>query len=169
MEKITLKLHELYTLEGELNGLINQQTGEKVTNGLLNEKLPMVTKYWLTNLARTVQQERSTIDELKNDMIKKFGVETPQGFIIPLMTDATDEHGEKIASLDEQGEAIKDDKGQPVYEKAPNPKYKEFETEFEQLMNTDKELEYRPFTLEDFEKVETGENYQVFYKLIKPS
>jgi hypothetical protein len=35
------------------------------------------------------------------------------------------------------------------------------------LLQTEKELEYKAFTLEDFEKVETSENYGTFFKLIK--
>ena len=33
MEKITLKLYEFYNLEAELNGITNQQTGEKTASG----------------------------------------------------------------------------------------------------------------------------------------
>ena len=39
MEKISLKLHEFLTLETELFGVKNQQTGEVTSKGLLNEKL----------------------------------------------------------------------------------------------------------------------------------
>jgi hypothetical protein len=52
MEKITLKLFEFYNLDAELNGAINQQTGAKISSGLLQEKLPLVTKYWLSDLGR---------------------------------------------------------------------------------------------------------------------
>ena len=57
MEKITLKLYEFYNLEAELNGLVNQQTGEKIASGLLSEKLSMVTKYWLSDLAKKIATE----------------------------------------------------------------------------------------------------------------
>ena len=41
MEKISLKLSEFYQLEAELNGVVNQQTGEKLSNGLLSEKVKL--------------------------------------------------------------------------------------------------------------------------------
>jgi len=44
MEKISLKLFEFYNLDAELNGLTNQQTGEKIASGLVQEKLSLVTK-----------------------------------------------------------------------------------------------------------------------------
>ena len=37
MEKVSLKLHEFYNLEAELNGVTNQQTGEDTSKGLLAE------------------------------------------------------------------------------------------------------------------------------------
>jgi hypothetical protein len=48
-----------------------------------------------------------------------------------------------------------------------NPDFQQFEKEFNELLQTDKDLEYKPFKLEDFEKVETTENYATFFKLIK--
>ena len=52
MEKITLKLSEFYQLDAELNGVVNQGTGEKLSNGLLSEKIKLTTKYWLADLAK---------------------------------------------------------------------------------------------------------------------
>ena len=39
MSNIKLKLHEYYSLDSEINGLKNPQTGEVITEGLLAEKL----------------------------------------------------------------------------------------------------------------------------------
>ena len=58
MEKISLKLFEFYNLDAELNGLTNQQTGEKIASGLIQEKLSLVTKYWLTELGKKVAAEK---------------------------------------------------------------------------------------------------------------
>ena len=44
MEKISLKLYEFYNLDSELNGVVNQQNGEKISAGLLSEKLKL-TKF----------------------------------------------------------------------------------------------------------------------------
>ena len=71
MEKITLKLFEFYNLDAELNGLRNQNTGETISSGLLQEKLSLVTKYWLSDLAKKVAAEKAAVEELKNELIKK--------------------------------------------------------------------------------------------------
>jgi hypothetical protein len=48
-----------------------------------------------------------------------------------------------------------------------NPDYQAFDKEFGDLMNTEKEISYKPFELKDFEDLETSENYSTFFKLIK--
>jgi hypothetical protein len=69
MEKISLKLFEFYNLDSELNGVVNQQTGEKVSEGLLSEKLKLTTKYWLTELSKKVLAEKTSVESLKEDLI----------------------------------------------------------------------------------------------------
>ena len=91
MEKISLKLFEFYNLDAELNGLTNQQTGEKIASGLIQEKLSLVTKYWLTELGKKVAAEKAAVEELKNDLIKKYGKEDEKGGIsIPMVIDELD-------------------------------------------------------------------------------
>lgn len=160
MEKITLKLYEFYNLEAELNGLTNPQTGTKTAQGLLQEKLPMVTKYWLTDLAKKVAAEKATVEELKNELIKKHGTESADGSISIPMT---------IEELDENGNPVKIEtaEGTEVTKKTLNPAYIEFEKEFNEVLQQEKELEYPVFKLEDFSKVETSENYLTFFQLIK--
>lgn len=160
MEKITLKLFEFYNLDAELNGLTNQQTGEKIASGLIQEKLSLVTKYWLSELGKKVAAEKAAIEELKNDLIKKYGKEDDKGGIsIPMVIDELDEEGQPKKDLDKDGNWFT--------KKVINPDFQSFETEFNNLLQTEKELEYKAFTLEDFEKVETSENYGTFFKLIK--
>ena len=60
-----------------------------------------------------------------------------------------------------------DAEGNEVTRKKLNPEFQQFEKEFNELLQTEKDLEYKPFKLEDFEKVETTENYATFFKLIK--
>ena len=151
MEKITLKLLEFYALDAELNGTINTQTGAKITNGLLQEKLPLVTKYWLTDLGKKVAAEKAAIEELKNELIRKFGKADDKGNIsIPML-------------IDEESE---DAEGNKTSKKAINPDYQSFEKEFNELLQTEKEVEYKGFKLSEFEKVETSENYEVFFGLV---
>ena len=160
MEKISLKLFEFYNLDAELNGLTNQQTGEKIASGLIQEKLSLVTKYWLTELGKKVAAEKAAVEELKNDLIKKYGKEDDKGGIsIPMVIDELDSEGQPVKDLDKDGNWFT--------KKVINPEFQSFELEFNNLLQTEKDLEYKAFTLEDFEKVETSENYGTFFKLIK--
>jgi hypothetical protein len=160
MEKISLKLFEFYNLDAELNGLTNQQTGEKIASGLIQEKLSLVTKYWLTELGKKVAAEKASVEELKNDLIKKYGKEDEKGGIsIPMVIEELDSEGQPMKDVDKDGNWFT--------KKVINPDYQSFEKEFNDLLQTEKELDYKAFTLEDFEKVETSENYGTFFKLIK--
>ena len=160
MEKITLKLFEFYNLDAELNGVVNQQTGEKVSNGLVQEKLSLVVKYWLTDLAKKVKAERDAIEELKNELIRKYGKADDRGGIsIPVLVDQLDEDGKPVMTTSEDGTE--------VAKKIVNPDYQSFEKDFNDLLNTEKEIEYKSFSLDDFDKVETADNYATFFKLIK--
>lgn len=160
METISLKLFEFYNLDAELNGVVNQQTGEKVSNGLVQEKLSLVVKYWLTDLAKKVKAEKDAVEELKNELIRKYGKPDNRGGIsIPVLIDELDTDGNPITITSEDGKEVN--------KKVVNPEYQAFEKEFNDLLNTEKEIEYKSFTLDDFDKVETADNYATFFKLIK--
>ena len=151
MEKITLKLHEIYSLHGELNGLMNNQTGEVVSKGLLAEKLKLSTKYYVTELAKTVAKEREMIDKVKEELIKKYGDEDEKGGIfIPRFINIVKNEEGKILSGD------------------INPKMVEFEKEFDEFLKEEKTIEYKEFKLSDFENIETEGVYTIFFKLVKP-
>lgn len=141
MEKITLSLGEILALEAELNGFVNPRTEQKVMSGLLNTKLNLATKYWLTKLAEKCQAEKQVIDGLRDELVKKFG----------------ETSGDKIevkTFLDEEETQI-------------NPKFIEFQGEYIPLLNERKELEYKPISLSDLEAVESEDNYAIVFKLIK--
>ena len=150
MEKVSLKLFEFYNLEAELNGVVNQQTGESVTKGLLNEKIKLTTKYWLTDLAKKVGEEKQSVEKLKEELIKKHGDTSEDGAVsIPMYINIV---------TDEQGE---------VTSREVNPKFVEFQNDFNKLLQEERELEHKAFSLEDFESVESDGNYSTFFKLIK--
>lgn len=151
MEKVTLKLHEFYALEAELNGIVNNQTGEVISKGLLAEKIKLSTKYWLTELGKKVAAEKDAVEKLKEELIKKHGTEDDKGGIaIPMYINiVTNEEGE-VTSRD------------------VNPKFVEFQNEFNALLQEEKELEYKEFKLSDFESVESEGVYITFFKLVKP-
>jgi hypothetical protein len=71
MEKVTLKLHEFYALDAELNGVMNQQTGEVIAKVLLGEKIKLTTKYWLTDLSKKAAAEKEAVEKLKEDFTDK--------------------------------------------------------------------------------------------------
>ena len=151
MEKVTLKLHEFYALEAELNGVTNQQTGEVLSKGLLSEKIKLTTKYWLHDLNKKVAAEKESVEKLKEELIKKYGTASEDGAIsIPrFINEVIDEDTKEIVSRE------------------INPDFVKFQNDFNSLLNEERELEYKEFKLEDFENVETDGVYSTFFKLIK--
>lgn len=150
MEKISLKLSEFYQLDAELNGQVNQQNGEKVSKGLLNEKIKLTTKYWLTDLSKKVAAEKEAIEKARTELIQKFGEADQTGNIsIPLYVNE---------QVNEEGQVVS---------REINPKFVEFQNEFNTLLEEERELEHKGFKLEELENVESDENYQIFFKLIK--
>jgi rRNA maturation protein Rpf1 len=148
MEKISLKLHEILTLDAELNGAKNQQTGEVTIKGLANEKLSLVVKYHMNELSKKVAVEKQSVETLREELIKKLGTEEDGQIFIKMYDEVKDEEGNIVSrSLTEN--------------------FVEFNTEYDKLLNEEKELEYRPFELSELASVETEENYDIFFKLIK--
>ena len=148
MEKISLKLHEFLTLEAELFGTKNQQTGETITKGLLNEKLSLVSKFWLNELGKKVQAEKESIEKLREELIKKLGTEEEGQIFIKMYDEVKDEEGNVVS-------------------RSLTPNFIEFNQEFDKLLNEEKELEYRPVELSELANVETEGNLNVFFKLVK--
>ena len=149
MEKISLKLYEFYNLDSELNGVVNQQNGEKISSGLLAEKLKLTTKYWLTELSKKVAAEKAIVETLKEELIKKHGETDETGNIsIPMYINIT---------KDEEGNIVSGEN---------NPKFIEFQNEFNELLQEEKELEYKTVNLNELENIESDGNYPVFFKLV---
>jgi hypothetical protein len=142
MAHIQLSLKEIYKLDSELNGFANQETGEILSLGLLSENLSLPTKYWLTNLAKKTSSEKSIIDQLRKDLIVKYGTKDKNdNFEITVWIDETKTNF--------------------------NPLYVQFQEEFNGLLQEVKEIEYHEFKLEEFNDVKTSDNYIIFYKLIQ--
>jgi len=141
MSQITLKLNEILTLEAELNGFTNPQTGEKVLEGFLKEKLNLATKYRLTKLSEELKKEKSILDGLRDDLIKEYG---------------TEEDGQTTIKMFEDKKQTK-----------INPKFVEFQSKYTELLDEEKVIDYTPLTISDLDKVESNENYSVLFKLIQ--
>ena len=150
MEKVTLKLQEFYSLESELNGVVNNQSGEVVAKGLLSEKIKLTTKYWLHDLSKKVSTEKESVEKLKEELIKKYGKEENGRINIPVYIN----------------EVIDDETKEPVSREV-NPDFISFQNDFNSLLQEERELEYHPFKLEEFENVESEGVYNTFFKLVK--
>jgi hypothetical protein len=147
MKTQSFKLFELLNLEAELAGATNNQTGEKIIEGLLNQKLPVVTKYHLNILLSNLSAEKKTIDALRDELIKKYGTEDKDGNI-------------GISMVIETGEV--NDKGEPI--KDLNPAYIEFNDEYGELLNQEREIQIPQIKLSDLDKIETKDNYVLIFK-----
>jgi molybdopterin converting factor small subunit len=141
MKKTKLTLGEIIALESEISGLTNQQTGEVVLKGLLGEKINLVIKYHLSKLTNSFAADKKILEELRDELIKKYGEETDNGGII------VTQH------LDEAKTII-------------NPKFVQFAQEYETLLSEQKEIEHSVITLEDIKDINSEGRYSVFFKLI---
>ena len=141
MKKTKLTLGEIIAIESEISGLTNQQTGEVVLKGLLGEKINLVIKYHLSKLTNSFAADKKILEELRDELIKKYGEETDNGGII------VTQH------LDEAKTII-------------NPKFVQFAQEYETLLSEQKEIEHSVITLEDIKDINSEGRYSVFFKLI---
>ena len=160
MTTTKLKLADVLNLEAEINGFTNPQTNEKIINGLLNEKLSLVAKYWLNDLSKKANEIKVDVDKLRDELIKKYGEDDGTGNVgIVYSVDAFNEDGTPMTQLNEAGESVQ--------LKRVNPKFIEFQSEYEILLQEEREVEHYEFTLAQFESVETADNIKVFFTLIK--
>ena len=150
MEKVTLKLVDFYTLETEINGAFNQEANQLIIRGLLNENIKLSTKIKVMDLLKKVQLEIETVNTKRNELVEKHGEKQEDGgLFVPAFINV---------QTNEQGEVISRDE---------NPKFKEFQQEFQQILQEEKEFEFEPFTNQDLEGAYSNFNYPVFYKLVK--
>jgi hypothetical protein len=141
MNKKKLTLGEIINLEAEINGVTNPQTGEVLLKGLLGENINLVIKYRLTKLAESLASDKKTLDDMRNDLIKKYGEEDAKGNI------SVETH------LDKAKTQI-------------NPKFEEFVKEYNTLLAEQKEIDFPSITLEDIKDVKSEGFYGTFLKLI---
>jgi hypothetical protein len=150
MEKILLKLGDHLQLESELNGLVNQNSGEIIYEGFINQNLSIILKYELSVLAETLSAERKRVESLKDELIKKHGdVDEKGGMMVKMFNETIDDETN-------------------VFSRVINPKYIEFDKEYGTLLNQEKEIEYPEITKEDLKDAgKSKDKYQVLFKLIK--
>jgi uncharacterized protein (UPF0216 family) len=103
-------------------------------------------------LAKKVAAEKATVETLKEELIKKHGEADETGNIsIPMYIDIVKDEDDKIV----------DGKN--------NPKFIEFQNDFNVLLQEEKELEYKPVNLSELENIESDGNYPTFFKLVTVS
>ena len=149
MQNTTLQLGQILQLEAEVNGVLNQQTGEIVSKGLMKEVLKFKTKYWLMQLSEDLMAEKKKIETFRESLVKELGDEDETGSI----------------SLAIFTNEVKDEEGK-VVSREVNPKFVEFQDKFNELLSETKDVAHGKFLLEDFDLVESAEVYPVFFKLI---
>lgn len=141
MSKIKLQLGEIIALEAEINGVVNQQTGEVALKGLLSENISLIIKYRLSKLAESLLADKKTLDGLREQLIKKYGEEDGKGNM------------EVVPFLDEA-------------KTVQNPKFVSFANEYNALLAEEKEIELPSVTLDDLKDVKGEGFYGVFLKHI---
>jgi hypothetical protein len=150
MAKLTLKLGQILQLESEINGYTNPQNGQEVFIGFRKHKLPLKTKYWLTELGDRLSAEKKVVETLRDEIIQKHGEDDGKG-------------GIQIGVFIEQK-----DENDKVISRELNPQYVEFQNEFNALLSEEKEVEYTPLTMEDLDKVgETTDDYNLLFMLVQ--
>lgn len=141
----SLTLREVYELESEISGLV---IGEKVLiEGVINQKISFVTKYHLKKLATKLAEEKKLVDEFKNELIKKYGEVREDGSVVI----------EPVLKIKEENEEVE--------KNIQNPAFLSFSKEYTELLEQVKDIEHFSFDINEFSKIETTDNYNVFYKL----
>lgn len=146
METITLKLKDILSLKSEIYGVPNRSLG------LLKQNLPYSVKYWLHNLGNKVAVDEAIVIKMRDELILKYGVPNNEGKI-------------EVAPSIEDGVEV-DSEGNEKKKFKINPNYIEFYKEYNSILDEDREVEYKPFKLDDLKTMTTNEDYPVFNKLV---
>jgi hypothetical protein len=133
MKKSVLSISDFLALEEELT---------KGEHCLLAQKLAMTTKYYLNSMLNNVKTETTPCNDVKNELVKKWGEEVDGSIYISLR--------------------IKNEEGEEIL----NPNMLKFQEEFLPVLNIEKELEHKDFKIEEFKDVSSEGYYPVFYKLL---
>jgi len=150
MKKVTLTLKDILNLEVELNGAINQQTGQKVVDGILNEKLSLILKYHLERVVKQIADYKKHVETLREELIKKYGTGTEnEGWSIPTYIDE-----------------VKDENNQVISAKI-NPAYTKFNDEFSKLLDEEAEIEIKELSINEFKNIETKIHPAVLFSLLE--
>jgi hypothetical protein len=142
-----LTIDQVLQLDAEINGFQNPQSGEVIYEGFNKQPLSILLKYELSELSQRLKDEREKVDELRNELIKKYGEE--------------DEQGITIAPTIEQKNGKKT-------ETVQNPKYVEFVNEYNTLLTKEIEIDHPEITKDDLKDAgKSQDQYVILFKLVK--
>jgi hypothetical protein len=148
MAQTSLTIDQILQLDAEINGFTNPNTGDVVFEGFSKQPISILLKYELKELSETLKSEREKVDEIRNELIEKFGEKTEDG-------------GIQITPTIEQKKGKKT-------ETVKNPKYVEFIQEYNKLLQKDIELTHPDITKEDLRDAgKTKDQYDILFKLVK--
>lgn len=137
MEIIKLTISEAINLLYELEGVKDQNTGDVLFKGFCDQKISLKEKYWLSKVVDFLKKEQERVEKMKNELIKKYGVEQDGTVTIPMFIDEKE-----------------------------NPNYANFIEEYQELLNEEIEIKYRPIPLSSLENINTEEKYEILFKLV---
>jgi len=142
-----LTIDQILQLDAEINGYTNPQNGEVVYEGFAAQPLSILLKYELRELSEKLKDERGKVDELRNELIEKFGEKTEEGGIQITPT-------------------IEKKKGKKT-ETVKNPKYVEFLNEYNKLLTKEIELDHPVITKDDLKDAgKTKDQYNILFNLV---
>jgi len=90
MQKITLSIKDIYSLDNELKGVRND-TGVILLQGLLQQKLPIVVKYWVSDLSKKLDEIKKGVEEIRLELFHKYGKISEDGKSLKIKDDESKE------------------------------------------------------------------------------
>lgn len=148
MKKVTLTLGQVMDLDAELNGIKNQQTGEPVTVGILNLELDLILKYHLEKLLKQTAEQKTLVEKLREELIKKHGTQDGENWGIPLYVNEVKDDSGKIISAD------------------MNPTYITFNEDFSKLLEQNVDIKVKELYIEDFAGLKSKDRPKVLFTLL---
>ena len=141
-----LTIDEILQLDAEINGFTTPQ-GQVVYEGFNKQPLSIILKYELSEFSKKLKQERETVEELRNELITKYGDPQEDGSI-------------------QISPTVEEKKGKKT-ETVRNPKYTEFIEEYGKLLNKEIELEHPEITKTDLKDAgKTKDQYNILFRLV---
>ena len=149
MKKVNLTLGQILDLDAELVGQKNIQTGETLAPGLLEMELDLVVKYHLEKLVKQTTEQKTLIDKLREELIKKHGTQNGDSWGISMFVNEVKDEAGKVISGDY------------------NPAFITFNEDFNNLLNQEAEIFIKELSIEDFIGIKTKTRLKQLFNLLE--